>query len=282
MSRFFNRRANQDILDAQHINELQEALEEDDLRIDDHVGDKSNPHNVTAAQLGVYLDSETDNLLSSKADKTTLLVQLPSVIGTNGQVLKSNGTTVSWQPDSNTTYAEISEQEIEEGTSSTLRTLSGRRVQAIVNKAQQSVPSPIEDAHAANKQYVDSGLSTKAADIHSHPIADIAATGTRSSSTFLRGDGTWNSPPNTTYSNMSVSEANAGTATAARVISASTLKGAIAAFALSADKAAVHGKGYVNHGATANVARPTGFASIEWMGSVEPLNMENGDTWVKV
>lgn len=41
-----------------------------------------------------------------------------------------------------------------------------------------------------------------------------------------------------------------------------------------------NGKGFVNHGATAGTARPTGFASIEWCGSVEPTNAVNGDTWV--
>lgn len=41
-----------------------------------------------------------------------------------------------------------------------------------------------------------------------------------------------------------------------------------------------NGKGYVNHGSTAGTARPSGFASIEWTGSVEPTNAINGDTWV--
>lgn len=40
------------------------------------------------------------------------------------------------------------------------------------------------------------------------------------------------------------------------------------------------GKGYVNHGATAGTARPTGYASVEWFGSVEPTNSVNGDTWI--
>ncbi len=39
-------------------------------------------------------------------------------------------------------------------------------------------------------------------------------------------------------------------------------------------------KGFVNHGATAGTARPTGYASIEWIGSVEPTNAVDGDTWV--
>ena len=67
-AREFTRRQNNQVLDVSHINELQVALEEDAVRIDDHLGDKSNPHNVTAPQLGVYLDTEVDNLLSAKAN----------------------------------------------------------------------------------------------------------------------------------------------------------------------------------------------------------------------
>lgn len=42
----------------------------------------------------------------------------------------------------------------------------------------------------------------------------------------------------------------------------------------------VAGKGYVNHGAVAGTARPTGFTSIEWVGSVTPTNAIDGDTWI--
>lgn len=42
-----------------------------------------------------------------------------------------------------------------------------------------------------------------------------------------------------------------------------------------------NGKGYVNHGSTAGTARPTGYASIEWLGSVEPTNMTSADTWIR-
>lgn len=43
---------------------------------------------------------------------------------------------------------------------------------------------------------------------------------------------------------------------------------------------AASGKGYVNHGAVSGTARPTGYASIEWVGSIEPTNAIDGDTWV--
>jgi len=39
-------------------------------------------------------------------------------------------------------------------------------------------------------------------------------------------------------------------------------------------------KGHVAHGATAATARASGFTSVEWVGSVEPTNAENGDTWI--
>lgn len=45
---------------------------------------------------------------------------------------------------------------------------------------------------------------------------------------------------------------------------------------------AAHGKGFVAHGAVAGTPRPSGFASIEWQGSVEPENAIDGDTWIEV
>jgi hypothetical protein len=47
----------------------------------------------------------------------------------------------------------------------------------------------------------------------------LDATGTKSSSTFLRGDNTWATPPNTTYSEIPSAEITAGTASTARAIS---------------------------------------------------------------
>lgn len=38
-------------------------------------------------------------------------------------------------------------------------------------------------------------------------------------------------------------------------------------------------KGFVNHGNDANVARPD-YVSVEWFGTVEPVNAIDGDTWI--
>jgi len=53
---------------------------------------------------------------------------------------------------------------------------------------------------------------------------DLALTGTASSSKYLRGDNSWQTPPNTTYSAMSVAEGEAGTATTSRVVRADYLE----------------------------------------------------------
>ena len=39
-------------------------------------------------------------------------------------------------------------------------------------------------------------------------------------------------------------------------------------------------KATINHGATSGTTRPTGFDSVEWIGTVEPTNATNDDTWI--
>lgn len=40
-------------------------------------------------------------------------------------------------------------------------------------------------------------------------------------------------------------------------------------------------KGCVVHGTNAKAPRPKGYPSVEWIGTVEPLNAEEFDTWSK-
>lgn len=42
------------------------------------------------------------------------------------------------------------------------------------------------------------------------------------------------------------------------------------------------GKGFVFHDGDPLASRPDGFASIEWLGTVEPTNAQENDTWVDV
>lgn len=42
---------------------------------------------------------------------------------------------------------------------------------------------------------------------------------------------------------------------------------------------AANGAGWVYHGSLAGTSRPSGFAAIIWVGSVEPTNAINNDVW---
>ena len=39
-------------------------------------------------------------------------------------------------------------------------------------------------------------------------------------------------------------------------------------------------KATINQGETASTSIPTGFDSVEWIGTVEPSNAANDDTWI--
>lgn len=59
----------------------------------------------------------------------------------------------------------------------------------------------------------------------SGPVAvpeGLTTTGTPSATTYLSGDGSWATPPNTTYTAIAEAEATTGTATTARAVSAAS------------------------------------------------------------
>lgn len=74
---------------------------------------------------------------------------------------------------------------------------------------------------------------------HPHPVTELDATGTASSSTYLRGDGSWATPPDTTYAVPTQAEAEAGTATTERAFSAQRVRQAIDARAVTRSGSAV-------------------------------------------
>lgn len=76
---------------------------------------------------------------------------------------------------------------------------------------------------------LDSALAGKASTSHTHPVGQLDASGTASSSTYLRGDGTWATPPDTTYSAMSQAEAENAASTTARLATGQRIHQAVAA-----------------------------------------------------
>lgn len=122
--------------------------------------------------------------------------------GSTSNFLRGDGT---WATPTNTTYSEITTAEIDAGTASTLRTITGRRMKYALDKK-----ANVSHTHTLS-QITDAGN-----------VAGINTNG--STANYLRGDGTWVTPPNTTYSTMSVAEGKAGTATTARTIRADYLK----------------------------------------------------------
>ncbi len=219
-----------------------------------------------------------------------------------------------------------------------------------------------DDANYATT--ITTALATKASTSHTHGVADLTATGTPSSTTYLRGDNTWSTPaggggasitndgqtlsltteasdfglgvlytPKTGNTDTrilaphdlklyagagddglggyapSITMAEGGNMTLAGtntiVIdsaggfaikdSGSGLQGSLLMNALLSnqsyifpdasgnvllDTAVANMMGRVDHGATAGTARPTGYYSIQWVGSVEPTNATAVDTWV--
>lgn len=47
-----------------------------------------------------------------------------------------------------------------------------------------------------------------------------------------------------------------------------------------AEERTTHDKGFTFHGDDPGGDRPSGYASVEWVGSVEPANALDGDTWI--
>ena len=81
---------------------------------------------------------------------------------------------------------------------------------------------------ASEFKSIRTALAGKAPLVHTHGVGDITpGTGTKSSTTYLNGTGTWSTPTNTTYANPATSEITGGTAVTQRTISADLLKQAV-------------------------------------------------------
>lgn len=161
-----------------------------------------------------------------------------------------------------------------------------------------NVPTPSAGTDAANKSYVDDGTATLTNKTLTTPIvttltikdttdatkvgvvsAASIATATTRTYTLPDSSGTLVLTGNTgTFTNKTINlTSNTLVTTLAQLNSAISDADVVSTATISSN-----GVGYVNHGATASTARPTGFASIIWRGTVAPTNATAEDTWIDV
>lgn len=155
---------------------------------------------------GVAFDGSKDINLPTFSTASTGLVPARSG-STTTKFLREDGTWVV-PTNTNTTYTAMTSAEAVAGTATT-----GRLITPVILKEAITTHAPTPAVFATSK-------------------AGLVPARTGSTTTkFLREDGTWVTPTNTTYSSMSAAEAKTGTVTTARSISAATLKSAVEAHA---------------------------------------------------
>ena len=169
--------------------------------------------NVTAALGYTPPTTDTNTWIAFKGAATSAAgtagyVPAPTA-GAANRYFRSDGT---WTvpPNTNTTYTLT-----KSGSTITLNGSDGSETSVTDSNTTYSLSSFGVTATATELNYMDgvtsnvqTQLNGKAASSHSHNIASTSAAGflrqlNGSTSNYLRGDGTWATPPNTTYSNMS-------------------------------------------------------------------------------
>lgn len=169
--------------------------------------------NVTAALGYTPPTTDTNTWIAFKGATTSAAgtagyVPAPTA-GAADRYFRSDGT---WTvpPNTNTTYTLT-----KSGSTITLNGSDGSETSVTDSNTTYSLSSFGVTATATELNYMDgvtsnvqTQLNSKAASSHSHNIASTSAAGflrqlNGSTSNYLRGDGTWATPPNTTYSNMS-------------------------------------------------------------------------------
>lgn len=238
------------------LSELAEALGDDPnfaTTVSTQIGERAKTSDVNAALAGKA--DKTDPRFTDARPPTAHTHPVTELTATGTRsastYLRGDG---SWATptDTNTTYTVPTQAEIEAGTATTARAISAATLKGAIQRwttgAYATAITAIgqglnKAADAAAARGVigavaddDARLSdARTPTSHTHPVGDMTATGTASSSTYLRGDGTWATPTdtNTTYSVPTQAEAEAGTATTARAFSAQRVRQAIDARAVT-------------------------------------------------
>lgn len=108
---------------------------------------------------------------------------------------------------------------------------------------------------------VEQVVEGKADVVHQHSVADIVAGGSRGAATYLRGDGSWVTPTNTTYTPLTQAEAESSSSTTARLTTGQRLYQAVLKHAPAALSTLLEGKSDKGHKHSASDITATGTAS---------------------
>ena len=138
--------------------------------------------------------------------------------------LRGDGT---WAVPTDTAYQTLTQAQVTAGTETVGKLVTAKIIGDTINTAVAGKANTSHTHAISDITGLQTAINAKANSSHTHTINDISATGTKNSTTFLRGDGTWATPTNTTYTTMTQAEATAGTITTGRVISSKVLKDTI-------------------------------------------------------
>ena len=197
------------------IGEEASARQKQDQLLEQAIDDKLGTDDIIAgSNVQVNHDDESGHITISATDtKSTAGTGLGMI--SNGFYILNGGVGLNQLADDS-----VSESKLADGAVDTAKIADGA---VTADKLADGVIPDVEDvtltslgvtATAAELNYVDgvtsniqTQLNGKAASSHSHSVASTSAAGflrqlNGSTSNYLRGDGTWATPPNTTYSTM--------------------------------------------------------------------------------